>query len=223
MSADASTPVLLSLRVALLALAIAAPSGLALAVLQARGRYPGRRLVDALLLLPLVLPPSVVGFLLVVLLGRRGPVGALLDRAFGAHLVFTTSAAVIASSVVALPLVVKTAQPAIEAVPVELEEVARTLGLPPLAVILRVTLPAASRGVIAAIVLGFARALGEFGATLMFAGDVPGRTETMPVAIFAAYESGDDGRAALYVALLVLVSVVVVLGVGRLGPRFMAP
>jgi len=223
MTADAVFPVILSLRVASLATLVAAPVGLALALLQARARYRLRRLVDALILLPLVLPPSVIGFLLVVTFGRRGLIGALLDRALGVRLIFTPTAAVIASAVVALPIVVKTAQPAVEAVSTELEAVARTLGLPPLAVILRVTLPAAWRGALAAVVLGFARALGEFGATLMFAGNFPGRTNTMPLEIFAAYQTGDDGRAALYVATLTLLSLAVALLAGRFTPRVLAP
>jgi molybdate transport system permease protein len=221
--ADPAFPVLLSLRVALLALALVGPLGIALAFVQARRRYPLRRLVDALVLLPLVLPPSVVGFLLVLVFGRHGPVGAALESALGVRLVFTPAAAVIASAVVALPILVKTAQPAIEAVPPELEDVARTLGLRPIAVFFRVTLPAAWRGVLAATVLGFARALGEFGATLMFAGNIPGRTNTMPIEIFAAYQAGDDRRAALYVAVLTVLSLVVVLAAARLGPRSIAP
>src|SRR6202044_3255449 len=131
-------------------------------------------------LLPLVLPPSVVGFFLVVLFGTRGTFGRLLDLV-GIRLVFSPAGAVVASCVVALPIVVKTAQPAIESVPVELEKVGRTLGLGQFALFFRVTLPSAWRGVTAALVLGFARALGEFGATLMLAGNIPGRTNTMPL------------------------------------------
>jgi molybdate transport system permease protein len=212
-------PIALSLRVALVAILIVAPAGVALAWLQARRRYPLRRLVDALVLLPLVLPPSVVGFFLVVLFGRRAFVGRLLEEALGLRLVFTPAAAVIASGVVALPIVVKTAQPAIEAVPGELEDVARSLGLGPIEVFLRVTLPAAWRGVLAAAVLGFARALGEFGASLMFAGNIPGRTNTMPLEIFAAYQAGDDRRAGLYVGVLSALSIAIVLAAARLGPR----
>ena len=218
--AGSAFPILLSLRVALLALALVAPLGIALAFVQARRRHALHRLVDALVLLPLVLPPSVVGFVLVVAFGRQSPVGALLES-LGARLVFSPAAAVIASSVVALPILVKTAQPAIEAVPQELEAVARTLGARPLAVFFRVTLPAAWRGVLAATVLGFARALGEFGATLMFAGNIPGRTNTMPIEIFTAYQAGDDRRAALYVAVLGALSLVVVIVAARLGPRSM--
>lgn len=218
--ADSAFPILLSLRVALIAMAIVGPLGIAIAFVQARRRYAMRRIVDAIVLLPLVLPPSVVGFFLVIAFGRRGPLGPLLD-AIGVRLVFSPTAAVIASSVVALPIIVKTAQPAIEAVPIDLEDVARTLGLRPIAVFMRVTLPAAWRGVLAATVLGFARALGEFGATLMFAGNIPGRTNTMPIEIFAAYQAGDDRRAAIYVAVLTALSILVVFLAARLGPRSM--
>lgn len=218
---DPSTtfPIVLSTQIAAISLAIVAPPALALAWIQARRTYRLRSLVDALVLLPLVLPPSVVGFFLVVLLGRRGAVGGLLDELFSIRLVFTPAAAVIASSLVALPLIVKTAQPAIEAVPIELEQVGRSLGLNPVQLFVRVTMPAAWRGILAALVLGFARALGEFGATLMFAGNIPGRTNTMPLEIFAAYQTGDDARAMLYVGVLTVISVLVVLAASRLSAR----
>jgi molybdate transport system permease protein len=168
-------------------------------------------------LLPLVLPPSVVGFFLVVLFGRRGLIGEWLDESLGLRLIFTPTAAVIASALVALPLLVKTAQPAFEAVPEELEHVGRTLGLSPLSLLFRVTLPAAWKGVVAGLVLAFARAMGEFGATLMFAGNIPGRTNTMPLEIFAAYQAGEDGRAAIYVAALTGFSFLVVALASRLN------
>src|SRR5215831_57292 len=212
-------PVVLSLRVALTALLVVAPIGIALAWLQARRRYPGRGLVDAVVLLPLVLPPSVVGVFLEEEFGRFGVIGRWLYAAFGLRLGFTPTAAVIASCVVALPILVKTAQPALEGVPPELEKVGRSLGLAPLALFFRVTLPAAWRGVAAALVLAFARAIGEFGATLMFAGNIPGRTNTMPLEIFAAYQAGDDRRALLYVSVLSAISGVVVLVAARLTPR----
>lgn len=219
MSSDALFPIALSLRVALLAVALAAPLGLALAWLQARRRYPGRALVDALVLLPLVLPPTVVGYFLVVAFGRRGPLGRALESLLDVRVVFSPGAAVIASAVVALPLLVKTAQPALEAVPGELEEVGRSLGLGPAALFLRVTLPAAWQGIAAALVLAFARAVGEFGATLMFAGNIPGRTNTMPLELYAAWQAGDDALALLYVGVLSLLSLAVVLAAPRLAPR----
>jgi molybdate transport system permease protein len=212
-------PIALSLRVAALALVIVVPIGVALAWLQARKRYLGRTVVDSVIMLPLVLPPSVVGFFLVLLLGRRGLIGGWLEDALSIRVVFTPAAAIIASAVVALPMLVKTAQPAIEAVPHELEAVGRSLGLSPAALFFRVTLPSAWRGVLAGVVLAFARALGEFGATLMFAGNIPGRTNTMPLEIFAAYQAGEDARAFLYVAVLSIVSCLVVVLAGRLSPR----
>jgi molybdate transport system permease protein len=218
-TSEETFPIILSLRVATTALLIITPLGTALALLQARRRYPLRRLVDALVLLPLVLPPSVVGFFLVVVFGRRGPLGRWLDEALDLRLVFSPLASVIAASVVALPILVKTAQPALEAVPRELEAVGRSLGLGPAALFFRVTLPAAWRGVLAGVVLAFARAVGEFGATLMFAGNIPGRTNTMPIEIFAAYQGGDDRRAGLYVAVLTALSGLVVLVASRLSPR----
>jgi molybdate transport system permease protein len=214
---DDAFPVLLTLRVSVEALLIAGPLGIAIAWLQARRRYPLRTVVDALILLPLVLPPSVVGYFLVMGFGQRGVLGGLLDRAFGVRLVFTPAAAVLASLLVALPLVVKTAQPALEAVPRELEDVGRTLGLPPLSLFFRVSLPMAWRGVVAALALGLARAAGEFGATLMFAGDIPGRTNTMPIEIFDAYRAGEDGRAVVYVAILTALSLVVVMLASRMS------
>lgn len=219
MSGSASFPILLSLRVAALALLFVAPIGLGIALAQARLRYRLRGLVDALVLLPLVLPPSVVGYFLVVVFGRRGLVGQALDALFGLRFVFSPAGAALASAIVALPILVKTAQPSLEAVPRSLEDVARSLGSSPLEVLFRVTLPLAWRGVLASLVLAFARAIGEFGATLMLAGNIPGRTNTMPLEIFAAFEAGDDRRAALYVGVLSAISVVVVLVASRLGPK----
>jgi molybdate transport system permease protein len=219
MTPDETFPVVLSLRVALLALLLVAPIGTCTALVQARARYRLRRVVDAVILLPLVLPPSVIGFFLVILFGRNGTLGRALEDTLGIRIIFTPWAAVVASAVVAFPILVKTAQPAFESVPSELEGVASTLGLAPVEVFLRVTMPCAWRGVLAAIVLGFARALGEFGATLMFAGNVPGRTNTMPLEIFAAYEMGDDRRALFYVAILMALSFAVVLFAGALAPR----
>jgi molybdate transport system permease protein len=217
-------PVWLSLRTATTAMLVVIPLGIGLALLQARRRYPLRRLVDALILLPLVLPPSVVGFFLVVVLGRRGPVGELLERWLDLRLLFTPAGAAVASAIVALPILVKTAQPALEAVPLDLERIGRSLGLSPLQLIFRVTLRVAWRGVLAGIVLAFARAMGEFGATLMVAGNIPGLTNTMPLEIYAAYERGDDATALGYVLVLTLLSLAVVLGSSWLsrdeqGPR----
>ena len=219
MSQDLTFPVGLSLQVALLAVLIAGPLGLSLAWLQQRVRYPGRGWVDALIMLPLVLPPSVVGYVLVLGLGRSGPLGPVLESILGGPLIFTPAAAVIAAAIVALPLMVKATEPALAAVPRDQEEVAMTLGLSPWQVFWRVTFPHARRGVAAGLVLAFARALGEFGATLMFAGNIPGRTNTMPLELYAAYQSGDDERALFYVIVMVAVSVMVVYASSRLTAR----
>lgn len=215
-------PVWLSLRVALTTLLVVGPIGVAFAQFQARANYRGKSLVDAALLLPLILPPSVVGFLLVTLLGRKGLIGPLLERTFALRVVFSPTGAVIASVIVALPILVKTAQPALEAVPREMEDVGRTLGLAPVPLFFRVTLRAAWRGVAAALVLAFARALGEFGATLMVAGNIPGKTNTMPLEIFAAYQAGADERALRYVIILTALSGVIALVAARLSPREVA-
>ena len=216
-------PIVLSLRVAALALLFVAPLGIALAVVQARHRYPGRALVDALVLLPLVLPPSVIGYFLVLVFGRHGLGGRFFESLFGIRFVFTSAGAVLAAAVVAFPIVVKTVQPSLEAVPKSLEDVARSLGLGPWDVLLRVTLPLAYRGILAAIVLAFARAVGEFGATLMLAGHVHGRTNTMSIEIFTALQEGDEKRAGFYVVILTLLTLVVVFGAGRSAPRDVSP
>ncbi len=210
MTEDLLFPVGLSLRVALLATLIAGPVGLGLAWVQQRVRYPGRGWVDALIMLPLVLPPSVVGYVLVLGLGRSGPLGPALETLLGGPLIFTPTAAVLAAAIVALPLMVKATEPALAAVPRDEEEVAMTLGLSPWRVFWRVTFPHARRGVAAGLVLAFARALGEFGATLMFAGNIPGQTNTMPLELYAAYQSGADERALFYVVVLIALSVAVV-------------
>lgn len=214
-----SFPILLSIQVALVALVIVAPIGILTAWVQARHTYRLQGLVDALIVLPMVLPPTVVGYFLILLLGRRGLIGSWLEALFHLRLVFTPAAAVIASSVAAFPLVVKTLQPALEAVPADLEAVARSLGLNPVSVFFRVTLRWAWQGLAASLVLAFARAIGEFGATLMFAGNFPGRTNTMPIEIFAAYQAGDDTRAMLYVGVLTAMSTAVALVAARFVPR----
>ena len=216
MSEDLIFPIGLSMRVALLAVVIAGPLGLSIAWVQQRFRYPGRAWVDALIMLPLVLPPSVVGYILVLGMGRSSPLGAAMESLLGGPVIFTPTAAVIAAAIVALPLMVKATEPALAAVPRDQEEVAMTLGLSPWSVFWRVTLPHARRGVAAGLVLAFARALGEFGATLMFAGNIPGRTNTMPLELYAAYQSGSDESALFYVIVMVALSVMVVYVSSRL-------
>jgi molybdate transport system permease protein len=204
-------PIVLSLKVGVLAIAVAAPLGIGLAWMQAVSVYRFKSVVDAVILLPLVLPPSVVGFFLIVLFGVEGVIGSWLLHFFDLRLGFSQIAVVMASATVALPLIVKTAQPALEAVPGELLDVGRTLGLGRVGLFWRVVLPLAWRGVVAATVLGFARGIGEFGATLMFAGNIPGLTNTLPLEIYTAYQRGDDSTALIYVLTMTVLSCAVVL------------
>lgn len=217
-----SFPVFLSLRVALTALLIVGPLGIAFARFQSRAAYRGKSLVDALLLLPLILPPSVVGYFLVVVFGRKGLLGPALERVFEVRVVFSPLGAILASCVVALPILVKTAQPALEMVPREMEDVARTLGLGPIELFFRVTLRASWRGITAALMLAFARAVGEFGATLMVAGNIPGKTNTMPLEIFASYQAGADDRALSFVLILTVFSGLIAVVAARFSPREIA-
>lgn len=196
-------PVRLSLGVAAWATLLAAPLAIAFGWLLARRRFPGKAIVSTLVYAPLVLPPVITGFLLLKLLGRRGAVGAWL-ASHGVSIPFTFAAAVIASVVVGLPLFVAVVRSAIESVDRRHDEVASTLGLSPIRVFLRVTLPLAAPGILAGAVLAFARALGEFGATIVLAGNIEGETQTIPMAVYSALESptGEDAAWRLvYVSL----------------------
>jgi len=211
-------PLSLSLQVATWATLLNAVLGIGVAYALARLRFPGRDLLDALLTLPMVLPPTVLGYYLLVLIGRNGPIGAFLHRNFGITLVFTFTGAVIAATVVAFPLVMKSARAAFETIDPQFERAARVLGLSPLAVFFCVTLPLARRGILAGLLLAFARALGEFGATLMVAGSIPGRTQTLSIAVYEAVQAGQDDIANLLVAIVSATCVAVLLAVGRLAP-----
>ncbi|HTH59164.1 MAG TPA: molybdate ABC transporter permease subunit [Paraburkholderia sp.] len=211
-------PLLLSLKVAGWATALNFVIGVAAGLGLSRWRSGARDVVDSLLTLPLVMPPTVLGYYLLVLLGRRGVFGAWLDR-LGIQLVFTWQGAVIASMVVAFPLVLKSARAAFESVDPQLERAARTLGVNETAIFFRVTLPLAMRGILAGTLLAFARALGEFGATLMIAGNLPGRTQTLSVAVYAAVQAGDDHTANVLVLVTSVTCVVILLVAGRLVPQ----
>lgn len=195
----------LSAQVALCATLAILPPGIALGWLLARREVPGRALLETLTALPLVLPPTAVGYLLLRLLARDGPLG---ERALGfdLDLLFTWKGAVLASAVMALPLVVRTARVAFEEVDPRLESMARTLGLGPLRAFAEVTLPLARRGLAAAAVLGFTRALGEFGATVIVAGNIPGETQTLALAIFSDMQVGRDSEAMTLVAITVVLA-----------------
>jgi len=218
-SAETLSAIGLSARVAVAATAVNAIVGVPLAYLLARRRFAGRALVDLLVTLPLVLPPTVTGYYLIVVLGRRGWLGAPLYAITGWSVAFTWYAAVIAATVMALPLLVRTARAAIESVDRDLERAAFTLGRPEWRAALEVTLPLARRGILAGLVLAFARALGEFGATLMLAGNIPGRTTTVPLAIYTAVQTGETSEARVLAAALTALSCVVLVLADRLGMR----
>ncbi len=213
------TALWLSLKVAGCATAINLVLGVALGALLARHRFPGRELLDTLLTLPMVLPPTVLGYYLLVVIGRNGPLGAWLQDSFGINLVFTWQAAVIAAAVASLPLVFKPARAAFEAVDGQLEQAARTLGVSGVALFLRVSLPLAWRGILAGLLLAFARSMGEFGATLMVAGSIPGRTQTLSIAIYEAVQAGQDAKANGLVILTSVVCIVILLAAARLVGR----
>jgi len=211
-------PLLLSLKVASWATLLDLLAGVAIALLLARRAFPGREFCDAVLTLPMVLPPTVLGYYLLVVIGKRGVLGAWMQHAFGINLIFTWQGAVIAASVVALPLVMKSARAAFEAVDPQLENAARVLGLTEAAVFFRVTLPLARRGILAGVLLAFARSLGEFGATLMVAGSIPGRTQTLSIAVYEAVQAGQDDVANTLVLITSVTCVAVLLAAGRLVP-----
>jgi molybdate transport system permease protein len=200
----------ISLLVVGFATAIVGVVGLAAAVLLAKYNFRGKEILDALLTLPLVLPPTVTGYYLIVLLGRRGLIGGYLYDLTGWSIVFTWEGAVLAAVVVSLPLMIKAARAGIESVNPEYETASFTLGKSRLETFWRITLPLAKRSIVAGLVLSFARALGEFGATLMVAGNIPGRTQTMPMAIYEAVVSGEDRTAQMLAIILTLISLVAI-------------
>ena len=216
---DGAWPALwLSLQVATWATLACLVLGTGVGFALARWRFPGRDLVDTLLTLPMVMPPTVLGYYLLVLLGRNGWLGGWLYDTFGIQLIFTLTGAVIAATVVAFPLVFKPARAAFEAVDPQMQDAARVLGISEAGVFWRVTLPLAWRGILAGVLLGFARALGEFGATLMVAGSIPGKTQTLSIAVYEAVQAGQDDVANLLVLITSVVCVAVLLAVGKLAP-----
>ncbi len=200
-----------TVEVALLAVALLAPLGLALAFLLARRDFPGKALVETLVALPLVMPPVATGLLLLKLLGRRGPLGRASQALFGADLAFTWRAVVAAMMVMSLPLLVRSARVAFEEVNPRLEAIARTLGAGEARVLATVTLPLAARGILGGLVLAFARALGEFGATILVAGNIPGRTTTLATGIYGYVQLGQDASAIRLLAASVAIAFAAVL------------
>jgi len=210
------TPLWLSLRVASLATLFAFVFGVVGAFLLARAQIAGKNILDAILTLPLVLPPTVLGYYLIVLLGRNGWIGRWLREAFGVSLIFTWQGAVVACAIVSLPMVFKSARAAFEGVDQNYEYAARTLGLSEIAIFFRVSFPLAWRGILAGTMLAFARAMGEFGATLMIAGNLPGKTQTLSMAVYSAVQAGNDRLATTLVAIMSVVCVGILYLSGKL-------
>lgn len=183
-----------------------------MARLMARHEFAGQDVLEALFTLPLVLPPSVIGYGLLVLFGVHGPLGQLIETVLGVRIVFTWGAAVLAAIVVSFPLMYQSAKGAISGVDLNLERAARTLGAGEWRIFVTITLPLAWSGIVAGLVLSFARALGEFGATLMIAGNIPGQTQTIPLAIYFAVESGDTATAQALGGIMALFSFAVIFG-----------
>ncbi|UYZ83642.1 molybdate ABC transporter permease subunit [Entomomonas sp. E2T0] len=206
----------LSLKVAGWAVFINLILGISVGYLLARKRFFGREVLDTILTLPMVMPPTVLGYYLLVLLGRNGWIGQWLKEVFDINLIFTWQGAVIASVVVTFPLVFKPARAAFESIDQQYEQTARVLGISELAIFFRVTLPLAWRGILAGVLLAFARALGEFGATLMVAGSIPGKTQTLSVAIYEAVQAGQDSIANTLVLITSIVCIIVLLLAKRL-------
>ena len=209
------TPLWLTLKVAFVATSITFVVGVALAFLVARSRFWGREGLDSLCTLPLVMPPTVLGYYLIVFIGNKGWLGHWLKTTFGISLIFTWQGAALAAAVVSLPLIYKTARAAFEGVDPNLENAARTLGASKLRVFCRVSLPLAWPGILAGAMLAFARAMGEFGATLMVAGNLPGKTQTLSIAVYDAMQAGNDGIATTLVIIISVVCLTILLVSGK--------
>ncbi|SCY65393.1 molybdate transport system permease protein [Paenibacillus polysaccharolyticus] len=204
-------PVRLSLQVALLSSVIAVVVGVAVAWKMSRTTFRGKIFLETILMLPLVLPPTVVGFLLLVILGRRSLLGRWIEAIFSAPVIFSWWAAVIAAVVVAFPLVYQTMKSGFNGVDRDLEDAGRSIGANEWQVFRYITLPLAGRALMTAFILGFARALGEFGATLMIAGNIPGKTQTVPTAIYVAVDSGNQTMAWAWTISIVIISFLMLL------------
>lgn len=219
------TAVLLSLKVAGCATLINLFVGVGLGAAFARWRFPGRETLDTLLTLPMVMPPTVLGYYLLVLVGRNGPIGHWLDSTLGIQLIFTWQGAVLAAAIVSFPLVFKPARAAFGGVDTQLEQAARVLGARESSLFLRVTLPLAWRGILPGVLLAFARSMGEFGATLMVAGSIPGKTQTLSIAVWEAVQAGQDDRALFLVVVTSVICMAALLLAGHFaaGPREGSP
>jgi molybdate transport system permease protein len=212
-------PLVLSFQVAAAATVVATVAGIGLGLLLAWKRFFGRDLLDAISTAPMVMPPTVLGYYVLVSLGRHSAVGHAWEALTGSPIVFTKTGAVVAASLTALPLVVKSARAALEGVDATLVKAARTLGAGPVRALFTVRLPLASRGLIAGVMLGFAHSLGDFGVTLMVAGDIPGQTQTASLAIYDAIQGHQEAQAAGMVAVLTSITIVALYFVNKLSGR----
>lgn len=210
-------PLFLSLQVASIATVFTAIFGVATGWLLAARRFPGRDFLDVLITAPMVLPPTVLGYYVLVAVGRRSAVGGLFESLTGSSLVFTKTGAVLAASVGAFPLVVKSARAALEAVDPTFVAAARTLGAGPARAFFTVRLPLAAGGILAGVMLGFARSLGDFGVTLMIAGDIPGETQTASLAIYDAIQANREREALGMIAVLSVTAIAILYVVNKLG------
>ena len=206
----------LSLKVAFWATIINLIIGVGSGYILARKNIWGKELIDTVLTLPMVMPPTVLGYYLLVLIGKNGFIGQWLEQYFNFNLIFTWQGAVIAATIVSFPLVFKPARAAFESLDSQLEQAARVLGISNAGVFLRITLPLAWRGILAGVLLAFARSLGEFGATLMVAGSIPGQTQTLSIAVYEAVQSGDDHLANILVLIISVVCIVLLLIISKL-------
>jgi molybdate transport system permease protein len=209
-------PLVLSLEIAAFATIIAGALGLGAAIALSRRRFFGCDLLDALCTAPMVMPPTVLGYYVLVLFGRHGAIGKLFESITGGSIVFTQKGAVIAAAIGSFPLVVKSARTALESVDRELVGVARTLGASPSRALFAIELPLAMRGLVAGLTLAMARALGDFGLTLMVAGDIPGETQTASLAIYDALQSNADAQAGAMIVLLTATSITALWGINKL-------
>jgi molybdate transport system permease protein len=209
-------PLLLSFQVSLCATLLAGILGVALAGVLSQRRFPGAALLDAVLNAPLVLPPTVLGYYLLILLGRTSALGRAYEAITGSSIVFTRTGAICAAALAALPFVARSARAALESLEPRFAEAAATLGAPPLRTFLRVLLPLSSRGIMAGLTLGFARSLGDFGVTLMVAGNIPGHTQTASLAIYDAIQAGRDAEAGGLAAVLTTLAIVALYAISKL-------
>jgi len=212
-------PLFITLWIAAISSLLVLCSGVFIAYIFARRDFRGKELAELFVTLPLILPPTVIGYLLVILVGKNGFLGQLVYNVLGTGILFTWQAAVIAAYTVSLPLMVRTAQAAIEIVDKELEYAAYILGRTELETALLITLPLAKRGILAGLVLSFARAVGEFGATLMLAGNIPGKTNTMSISIYSAFQAGNNELANILVLVLIFISLLSIALTGKIASR----